>query len=1107
MPKKQQSIRDFSGGIADGVNKKDLKENQLVECKNFMADGIGRLSTVPGTKEVSSVGVVSELPEGSAKNIHGWSADLTFEYSAQDSANNIEAPTITVLQVAKKASIDMFHSSSYSMELFPGEKKLELYNTDRDHSILTWSANRNSYKNEYDDTDMQSPTAYNQSWAQGRSVKALEVFANQHTTNPSYPENAIPWKWKTVSSSNKVSHKPSEMTNATQQSNDGITDSAVGSTLNGNRFVVEKLTDNNLWGSDSTTYPVWKMTLEFDYWGQINYALEGKWVEPAHEPAHLLFPTKFGYRPIKEDAFALISAHGIDHKSIELNSENLTTLNFNQKNGAAFVVHNGIYEHTDVYGAFSKISLNMTNISYHKQHLYTLNIQVYKNAEQSAFDNFTLTYRNNYGEEVDDVFQGLLGGGENKIVNDNYNEDQAIYWERHDGGVHLFQSSDTNKAYGIKEVTINRTQETSIIDSLGDGERYQHLVAIANKNAQASVYSMENDNWLPWSIDLKIDTSITTNNKDITFFDVEGYLTVSCMAFLPNNMPQWFGYLDINKTYCLATLSPSTDFFSTKFSPAPYKQIVTTGLTANQNAANDSSDAVITNSHQAVDWYSANAVWSGVSGWLSGAANSFKNLEDEDVNKIRVLRHAKSYIGSESFGLRVFCQFFDTKLAGTNGDVAGVKMDGTFTKDNPIHFNYSYIYEGGYVSQPTRLSSGVMATANQEGFPAIFAPKDDDVSMGINVVIGKQLIGGDGNNNIVNLRLKGVEIWAKYTKSDPSNLYLITEIDLNKGYRSNIDKSWKALSNYNFGSTGGHSGYSTGDFSVSSSERYKSDYLIFREPNLIQSFQNKYGLDYQDSIGFDQGGTGWKTACIFNRRAYYGNVRVVDKDGQIRYKPDAILKSAPSMYGTVGISTMIEATINDGDEIVSLQVVGNKLLQFKKYSLTIMGVKQLENGETSENIEQVIQHSGVLSESQLCQTPYGLFWVSRSGIYIYNGESITKLSETKNGNLMSKQSWETFYGERTMCGYDAYWNHVIIPRSNLNNNKTFIYSFNTGAFTTSTEQISGLKTSGFIQNRVGNVMYAQEIPEAGDSITKSQTNTADYNAGATNTTVNQNNSQ
>ena len=69
MPKQQQSIRDFSGGIADGINPKELKENQLVSCNNLIPDGVGRLTSVPGNREASAVAVSSRLPSGNHKNL------------------------------------------------------------------------------------------------------------------------------------------------------------------------------------------------------------------------------------------------------------------------------------------------------------------------------------------------------------------------------------------------------------------------------------------------------------------------------------------------------------------------------------------------------------------------------------------------------------------------------------------------------------------------------------------------------------------------------------------------------------------------------------------------------------------------------------------------------------------------------------------------------------------------------------------------------------------------------------------------------------------------------------------------------------------------------
>ena len=1099
MPKQQQSIRDFSGGIADGINPKELKENQLVSCNNLIPDGVGRLTSVPGNREASAVAVSSRLPSGNHKNIHGWSSDMAFEYSNQESGNNISAPTIEVVQAAKKASIDFWHSTQWN-PAFPSHvnKEFTVHNTDRDYPIFSWSINTKAYTNtsEGADSDINPLVAYTTLWAKGRTVKNLETLANDHPASFNSDGNEIPWAWKTVTSSNKISHSPAEMTTSAEVSNDGLSSTSVGASLNSNRFIVEKVSDNNVWGSNSISHPVWKMTLEFEYWGVVNYELQGNWAETADRASD---PGAFnyGFRP----SFGTIEVHGTSYPVANFNNNSAGTQNFNAEKGVSLAVTNSMSQYTDSYGAFSKLSFNIDNISYYTSSTYTITIEVYKVANQSSFDTITLAYTNNYGETADDVVNGLFGGGINYIDNSSYNSDNRIFWEKHDSGVHFFQSSETNKPFGIKQATIAVSNVTTASSTLTDGERYQHLVAVASNNSQASIYSMETDNWLPWSLDLRIDKTVTTNHESISFFDTEGYLSASCMAFRGNNIPKWFGYLNLNKTYCKTNMSNATDFFTDDFSPTPHEAIVSTGLSANQNSSNNSLGAIHTYSHQAVDWYKAEAVWGTVTGWLKGDSMSFKNIDTTDnKTRVKVLRHTKTYIAPESFGIRAFVHFFDTNLkynTTTNADAPMTKMDGTFNINERIVLYYSYVYEGGAISKPKAFDGGVISNSTALSGQAVLSPNVDQCAMGVNIVIGKQLIGGDGSNNVINPRLKGVEIWAKYRFTDPANIYLLCEINLNKGYKSSLSGEWKPLSNYNFGSSSIQAGYSTGDFTATA-EKYKSDYLIFTEPNQIFSYKNKYGLNHEDVVGFNQGGTGWKTACIFNRRAYYGNIRIEGKEGIIEYKPDAILKSQAGMYGAVGISNMIEATINDGDEIVALKVVGNKLCQFKKYSLTVMGIKVLEDGNSNEIIEAVIHHAGVYNDNQITQTPYGLFWVSRSGIYLYDGQKITKLNESSTSSSMSKANWETFYGEKTFCGYDAYWNHVLIPRTNLNNNTSFIYSFNTKAFTTSNISLTGLKTSGFIQTRSGHVMYAQEIAESSDSIDKSDSNSAEYQAGSSN---------
>ena len=154
-----------------------------------------------------------------------------------------------------------------------------------------------------------------------------------------------------------------------------------------------------------------------------------------------------------------------------------------------------------------------------------------------------------------------------------------------------------------------------------------------------------------------------------------------------------------------------------------------------------------------------------------------------------------------------------------------------------------------------------------------------------------------------------------------------------------------------------------------------------------------------------------------------------------------------------------------------------------------MGVKILENGESREFIEQIVHHVGILSENQVTQTPYGLFWVSRSGVYIYNGESVQRLTDSPEGSTISKQEWESFYGERLHIGYDAYWNQVLIARDLQNNNETLIYSFNNKAFSTSNDLFNSSKKSGFAKAKNGQLIWAEEFNNTGSSgVTGSKNN-------------------
>ena len=99
MAKQQQSIRDFSGGINRGANPKNLKDNQLIESKNFISDAVGQLTTIQDEVIVSTNSLNKTLPDGNQKNIHSWKTDKSFDLSQ---TSNITVPSIAENQVAKR---------------------------------------------------------------------------------------------------------------------------------------------------------------------------------------------------------------------------------------------------------------------------------------------------------------------------------------------------------------------------------------------------------------------------------------------------------------------------------------------------------------------------------------------------------------------------------------------------------------------------------------------------------------------------------------------------------------------------------------------------------------------------------------------------------------------------------------------------------------------------------------------------------------------------------------------------------------------------------------------------------------------------------------------
>lgn len=1031
MAKLVETVNDFSGGIVKGYSPERLRNNQLQECKNLVSDGVGTLQGVPSQESGSTMDIDGELPSYKAKNIHAWSTDTNLVTTGASSYST--TPAVSEVQVAKRARIVFYWNAVDEYDAL----QFSLKDNVTDSTVWSHSVNHDVY-GDIPDKDNSHPNRI-----QGVTVREWEnnIHDDNANTTSDYKVNNKNWKWNTHTEMESVigqqgsarfgvTYNITEPTNFDhlnewddfhwERSNSGDNTSVPPNSLNNGEYVVTAIRHSDFytgsWSNDTTVLQkhVFRTMMTFDYFGRVDTLISKT------TPAPYLASPNSGTFSIAG------TSDTVGWDRFNANNSNTTSnfvgtpsnlLSSNVSEDQAFAKHLGQFS---IWEYVFELNSPLRTAD------YNVEIKLYSNVAQTTQHTINITYTNELGESAEDILNALG----NKIV-EKISEDaplQSVKYEQIDGTkIHIFQDEDTPKPFGIKGVTSTVTNITNAtVDSLTSGQSFQNLIAIANRNTQTSVYSVDNDNWLDYPIDLRDDDSVNQDCK-LNYTDAEGYLKVSDADFHSDTKPKWFGFLNMNNyTYVDNTFTANGEFYIDDVSPVPYRVQASSGTHTGQN------------SHMVFkkdDIFRPTAV---------------------NATEFKVVSNSTGSDSPQFTGIKLAVDFCD----GTNNSYE--KIEGVYKKDEIIEFYWSYIYQGGSISEvyPFYASNGDAVS---------FKPGADDASLGMIVKMGSKMISGTGSNDMHNKRLKGVEIWGRFTKFDPNNVYQLAELDLIKGWKSTATGTWKPFTTISHNSV--KQGYATGNPNASSSDVSIKDYIIYKGYPPI-SFYSKYGIQWDTPRGWASG-AGWKTSCVFNRKAYYGNIRMMNHDGTLTYYPDGVVKTPVGLYDTVSVDNLIEATINDGDEITCLRVAGNKLCQFKRKSLTIMGVKILENGDSTEVIEQTVNHCGISGDNQVTDTPYGIMWVSRSGIWIFDGENIKRLTENLEGSTISKQNWESFYTDRTHIGYDAYWNQAHICQDTQNNPKTLIYNFNTRGFSESNKMYASDQKTGFVNNSEGNLLWGQ----------------------------------
>ena len=544
MAKTTEVISDFSGGIVKGYAEENLKNNQLTDCNNLIADGVGKINTIPNTLSQSASDFNVNLPSAKGKNIHVISSDVNLQNANSQTSNVTAGVSITELDKAYRARLFLYISP---LELSSDDIHIKIDDVVRNETLIDWHLDGSIFSTN-DSLDNEEQKTYG-------AVHQIELNAHSDNQNNdlSY-KDVINWKWLKT---NEVSFIHSNET--AQIVSWGANDTLLQGTTTGNRYNGDGYI-YNITGTDFGNADFYRVIAEFDHYGSLQFQLD--------ETVSRALGTS------SNSSNAFIEWNDTDNPAVKYEHFNNEFENQDPDNQTSFttLTYNNVdkdVENNKYFGQYSKWEYKLPAIPINKAQDYTLEVVFYADVDQSTTQSISVTYSQELGQNAYDVRTGLFSLLQTKIENEY--PDYEIAWSDNGEAVVFRQYENTNKAYGISAV--NSTEANAVTTDIEDipaGLAYQNLVAIALENAQIAVYNVQDDKWNDWALDLRENTSISYKTM-LAFADAEGYLKICDAEFRDNNKAKWFGYLNLNKTYINKEFNSGDGaFYSDHFSPSPY---------------------------------------------------------------------------------------------------------------------------------------------------------------------------------------------------------------------------------------------------------------------------------------------------------------------------------------------------------------------------------------------------------------------------------------------------------------------------------------------------------------------------------------------------------
>ena len=226
---------------------------------------------------------------------------------------------------------------------------------------------------------------------------------------------------------------------------------------------------------------------------------------------------------------------------------------------------------------------------------------------------------------------------------------------------------------------------------------------------------------------------------------------------------------------------------------------------------------------------------------------------------------------------------------------------------------------------------------------------------------------------------KGVRVYTR-KKDGNGRWILFLDVDYQRGIRTNLFEDFNAFthpSDDNFADVTGL------DVVNPSLDTYES----------INGYsQDEESIDVGTRAAIGTSG-GFKAATVCARRAWIGNVK---KNGEVL--DDRIYYSPVNRFATFPDSYYLDIGISDGDSITALHSLGNRLLAFKQKKLYVINVSS--TSDAGWYLEAEYDGMGCIFQNSVAKTPFGISWVNRNGVYLFDGQSMPKeLTASLDDNL------------------------------------------------------------------------------------------------------------